>query len=85
MHHLTHTGIVTAIALGAILFVAIGWSAGRAYQRAIDAWWRFRNHVAMTRGLWLNARHTAGEAVGVVLLAAGVVVAACVAVWILIP
>lgn len=83
MSHLTPTGYVTAgvAILGAGVFV--GWGAGRAYQRAADAWWRFRGHIALTRGLLRGARSATGEAAGIVILAALFVAAAVFAVYLL--
>jgi hypothetical protein len=83
MRHLTaHGYLVAAIAL-VVLGLCIGWPAGRAYQRAIDAWFRFVNHLRMTRYMFRTARLVAFNALGTLSLAALVLVGAVAAVWML--
>jgi hypothetical protein len=83
MPHLTAHGWIVAAATILAVGVFVGWGAGRAFQRAVDAYWRFRNHVRMTRTMWLGARSAAGEAVTTVGLAVLVLAAAVVTAWIL--
>lgn len=83
MAHLTASGAATvgAVVLGA--GVIVGWGAGRAWQRAADAWQRFRDHVAATGIMWRRARYATGEALGTVLLAVAVLTAAGFTAWLL--
>jgi hypothetical protein len=81
MHGMTRDGVLGAVV--AILGVGIwlGWGAGRAYQRAVDAWWRFRNHLAMTRYMFRRSVDTAIEAAVVLLLVGGAVAGVGATVW----
>lgn len=83
MRHLTAHGIVVGGLLLVVVGLCIGWPAGRAYQRAVDAWWRFRNHLRMTGFMFHSARRAALDAAGTVALAGLVLVAAVAAAWML--
>jgi hypothetical protein len=83
MPHLTIADDTAAGAVILVVGIIIGWGGGRAYQRAFDAWWRFRNHVRMTRSMYVSARTAIVEAAGTIGLTVVFVAAACVAAWLL--
>lgn len=81
MPHLTATVVAVGCAVLVAFGLAIGWGAGRAFQRALDAWLRFRSHVRATGFMFRTARFAALDAAGTLALAAGVLVAAGVVAW----
>lgn len=84
MHRLTAGGIGVAALVVLLVGMRVGWIGGRAYQRAVDAWWRFRNHMCMVRWMWRDAVASAIRAAGMLAVIAAVVGVAVAAVWALV-
>ena len=83
MRHLTTDGWMAASLVLAAVVGAVCWSGGRAYQRAVDAWWRFRNHVRSTGYMFRTARRATSDAVATLALAGLVVIALIATGWML--